>query len=127
MKAFVSLTAVLLGLACSGCSAPLAAQTPARTQTPAGTPKPAATQTAAPTQTPAGTEVVYKVKPSTTDPQIHAFDYPNLVIVDSNGNKTAQLVVFLPGTGENPDTEATLLHFVARLGYRVIGLTYDNA
>ena len=38
----------------------------------------------------------------------------------------APLVVFLPGTGNRPTDTPVILKFIASLGYRVIGLEYDD-
>lgn len=69
---------------------------------------------------------VYRVTPSATDPAIARFDRPNYIVFRKGARPTAELVVFLPGTGGKPENAALLLGVVAGLGYRVIGLEYDD-
>lgn len=71
-------------------------------------------------------QVVYLVKPSQTDPAIQLFDEPHLVVFDPALSAHAPLVVFMPGTGGKPANSPRLLRVVASLGYRVLGLEYDD-
>ena len=66
------------------------------------------------------------VKPSVADPRIKDFDEPNVVLASPNIHAKAPLVVFLPGTGNRPTDSPVILKFIASLGYRVIGLEYDD-
>ena len=66
-----------------------------------------------------------RVLPSTADPRVRDFDYPNVIL---NGTlRDAPLVVFMPGTGGGKNGgPGLLLQTVAAQGYRVIFLTYNN-
>src|SRR4029079_16363885 len=69
---------------------------------------------------------VYRIKPSETDPAIISFNDPNYVVFQKNGEALPELVVFLPGTGGKPEHNKLLMDVIARQGYRVIGLQYDD-
>jgi predicted esterase len=71
-------------------------------------------------------QIVYQVKPSQTDPGIKQFDAPSIIMLPQGTSATAQLLVFLPGTGEKPSDENVMLTAAAGQGYRVVGLEYDN-
>ncbi|HEX4739534.1 MAG TPA: hypothetical protein VH331_18450 [Allosphingosinicella sp.] len=66
------------------------------------------------------------VLPSQADPQIRQFDLPNLILSRGKADRGAPLAIYLPGTGGRPDNVADLLQVIARQGYRVIGLSYDD-
>lgn len=76
--------------------------------------------------TPRSGQVVYRVKPSQTDPAIQHFDENHYVVLNPAASGHEQLVVFLPGTDGKPMGSARLLHVVASQGYRVIGLEYND-
>jgi predicted esterase len=71
-------------------------------------------------------QIVYQIKPSATDLSIERFDDPHYIVFASSPGASAQLVLFMPGTGGKPANAAGLLSVVAEQGYRVIGLEYDN-
>jgi dienelactone hydrolase len=76
---------------------------------------------------PADSSIVrYLVKPSDTDSAIKNFDDPHVVVFEPQTPPTAQLVVFMPGTGGHPERAQKLLRVVAAQGYRAIGLEYDD-
>ncbi len=76
---------------------------------------------------PADNVEVIRVRPSEADPNVKNFDDVNLIVVDrSTALAHAPLVVFLPGTGGRPENAQGLLGIVARQGYRVIGLQYND-
>lgn len=66
------------------------------------------------------------VKPSAANPAVRQFDENNVVLVPKDIGANVPLVVFLPGTGGKPENARLLLETVAKQGYRVIGLTYDD-
>jgi hypothetical protein len=70
--------------------------------------------------------IVYRVRPSETDPAIQRFDEPHFVLFDRKVHDDANLVVFLPGTGGKPANAQLLLGVIAAQGYRVIGLEYND-
>ena len=77
---------------------------------------------------PASDPVVgFQVVPSKADPNVKAFDDPSTIFAAADLPPDAPLVVFLPGTSGKAEYNNAILRFVAGLGYRVIGLTYDNA
>src|SRR5262249_31524392 len=53
-------------------------------------------------------------------------DDPSVVVFAPGTPASAQLAVFLPGTSGKPEYVALLLSIVARQGYRVIGLEYND-
>jgi hypothetical protein len=69
---------------------------------------------------------VHSVAPSTADPEIKRYDKPNLVLLKIGLPRTADLLVFFPGTGGDPNGSWPFLEAGADAGYRVIGLMYDN-
>ncbi len=71
-------------------------------------------------------QIVYRIKPSDTDPAIHRFDEPHLVVFKRGVSAQAQLVVFMPGTHGRPANSGHLLSVIADQGYRVIGLEYND-
>jgi predicted esterase len=71
-------------------------------------------------------QVVYLIKPSQTDSAIQRFDEPHVVVFEPAASAHAQLVIFMPGTGGKPANTLRLLRVVASLGYRVVGLEYDD-
>ena len=72
-------------------------------------------------------QVVYQIRPSQTDPAIQRFDEPHVVVFDPAAlGAHVPLVVFMPGTGGKPANTGRLLRVVASLGYRVLGLEYDD-
>jgi hypothetical protein len=68
----------------------------------------------------------YKILPSEVDPSIKRFNKPNIVLVKDGLPPTANLLVFFPGTGSEPNASWPFLVAGADAGYRVIGLMYDN-
>jgi len=71
-------------------------------------------------------QVVYRVKPSETDPAIHRFDEAHYVVFTQETPPRGQLVIFMPGTGGRPAAAVRLLSVVADQGYRAIGLEYND-
>jgi hypothetical protein len=71
--------------------------------------------------------VAYEVLPSEVDPQIKRFDAPNLIVYQHDVKRDAPLLVYFSGTGGTPMGGWLFLQAAAKAGYRVIGLTYDNA
>ncbi|HEY6455756.1 MAG TPA: hypothetical protein VIY90_10805 [Steroidobacteraceae bacterium] len=71
--------------------------------------------------------VLLSVRPSATDSDIRDYDEPHYIVYDPETTSQAQLVVFLPGTLGKPSNASLLLGMVAKQGYRVIGLEYDDA
>jgi hypothetical protein len=69
---------------------------------------------------------LYSVWPHDADPPIKRFDKPNLVLTKNGLAGTANLLVFFPGTGGEPNGSWPFLEAGADAGYRVIGLMYDN-
>jgi predicted esterase len=69
---------------------------------------------------------VYQILPSDVDPSIKRFNKPNIVLVKDDLPPTANLLVFFPGTGGDPNMSLPFLIAGANAGYRVIGLMYDN-
>lgn len=66
------------------------------------------------------------VVPSAADPAVKAYDDPSIAISEPGLPSDAPLVVFLPGTGGRPANVRDLLGVVAKQGYRVLGLEYDD-
>lgn len=66
------------------------------------------------------------VKPSAIDPLVKQFDDANIIVTPKHAAADAPLVIFMPGTNGKPRGVIDLLRDVARQGYRVIGLEYDD-
>jgi pimeloyl-ACP methyl ester carboxylesterase len=71
--------------------------------------------------------VTYRVTPSDTDPAIKRFNEPHYIVFDSTAARSADLLVFMTGTGGNPDNVSDFLKVAAGQGYRVIALAYNDA
>lgn len=69
---------------------------------------------------------VHSVRPSQADPSVTGPDAPSLAMFARGSKASAVLVVFLPGTGGDPSCCTLFLRRAVSLGYRAIGLTYDN-
>src|SRR5579862_9291396 len=67
---------------------------------------------------------LYSILPSEADPSIKRFDKTNLVLVKDGLPESANLLVFFPGTGGEPNGSWPFLEAGANAGYRVIGLMY---
>src|ERR1700733_14576375 len=63
--------------------------------------------------------VTYRVAPSETDPAISRFNEPHYIIFDSTRAHSANLLLFLTGTGGNPGNVSDFLTVAAGQGYRV--------
>lgn len=70
--------------------------------------------------------VEYNVLPSQADPRINRFNAPNMVVFNRSSGDHPQLMIFMPGTGGNPQYTQLLQSVVANQGYRVIGLEYND-
>jgi dienelactone hydrolase len=70
--------------------------------------------------------VTYRVAPSETDAAITRFNEPHYIIFDSTHARSANLLVFMTGTGGNPGNVSDFLMVAARQGYRVIALAYND-
>jgi dienelactone hydrolase len=68
----------------------------------------------------------YKVAPSAADPAVTHYDDPNFVVFSKKTSASTPLVVFLPGTDGKPKKARGLLRVVARQGYRVVALKYND-
>lgn len=71
--------------------------------------------------------VTYRVTPSDTDPAIKRFNEPHYIVFDSTRGPSADVLVFMTGTGGNPDNVSDFLRVAAGQGYRVIALAYNDA
>jgi dienelactone hydrolase len=71
--------------------------------------------------------VVYTVSPSVADPDVKRFTADNIILFEHDVARKANLLVFFSGTRGTPASGAPFLEAGAKAGYRVIGLTYDNA
>ncbi len=67
------------------------------------------------------------VLPSQADPAVQQHNDANAVILPQNHAPGVPLAIFLPGTHGRPQNALALLHTIAGQGYRVIGLSYDDA
>jgi acetyl esterase/lipase len=61
------------------------------------------------------------------DPRVARFDQASYVVFDTEAPSTADVLLFLGGTGTRPDTPSQFLDIAATLGYRVISLAYNDA
>ncbi len=74
----------------------------------------------------AGGQSLQQVLPSSTDPDITQFNNYHYIYLNTNGISRPQLFVFLPGTGGVPAGYQDVLRTAANLGFRSIGLMYDD-
>ena len=70
--------------------------------------------------------IVYAIAPHDTDASIDRFDNNNLVIYRHSTAANAPLLVFMPGTGGTPASARLFMDLASKVGYRVIGLMYDD-
>lgn len=70
--------------------------------------------------------ITYRVAPSDADPAIERYNEPHIVIFDREGNSSATLLLFMPGTGVSPAGVVEFVTLAATLDYRVVGLSYNN-
>lgn len=110
------LLTVIAAAACSG---------PGSGSGPAGSPPTAVPSSA--TRSSAPPVTIHEVAPETADPDVSGPSLENLALVGSQGVWNGDLVVFLPGTGDQPSCCQLFLTEAADLGFHVIGLSYDNA
>src|SRR5690242_18063153 len=80
-------------------------------------------QSAAP---PAPHLVTYRVAPHATDPAIERFNQPHYVVFDRDAPASANLLVFMSGTGGQPAGMSDFLQVAAGQGYRVVSLAYND-
>ena len=99
------------------------AVTGARRQTIVTTGRPSVTPAAGQ----AANATVHSVWPLTADPHAGGPGYPDMAMVAGPRAWNGKLVVFLPGTGDEPSCCRLFLTQAAGLGFHVIGLTYDNS
>jgi hypothetical protein len=71
--------------------------------------------------------VVYAISPTDADPRVMRFVANNLVLFKNGVAKDANLLVFFPPTGGTPANSWPFMEVAANVGYRVIGMEYDNA
>jgi hypothetical protein len=74
----------------------------------------------------AGNLTTQEILPSETDPSIKRFNEPSVIVFDEETPADSPLVVFMPGTMGKPRNVVHMLGIVAALGYRVIGLEYND-
>jgi hypothetical protein len=70
--------------------------------------------------------VTYRVTPHDTDPRITRFDSPHHVVFDPSGPASANLLVFMTGSGANVASVSGLLHVAVASGYRAVSLSYND-
>ncbi len=81
---------------------------------------------------PAAADLVhYHVLPETTDPGIRAADAKgrkaeHQIYMPAQGEGNGRLLVYLPGSGGEPEGATAIYETAARRGYHVIGLVYVN-
>jgi predicted esterase len=70
--------------------------------------------------------VTYRVLPSETDAAIARFNTANYVVFDPQAPASANLLLFMTGTGGNPAGVSDFLDVAAAQGYRAIALAYND-
>jgi predicted esterase len=70
--------------------------------------------------------VTYRVTPRETDPAISRFNAPHSVVFDRTGAPTADLLLFMSGTGGAPASTSDFLTIAAEQGYRTVSLAYND-
>jgi pimeloyl-ACP methyl ester carboxylesterase len=75
---------------------------------------------------PQGDLVIYRVAPEATDPAIQRFNEPHYVVFERGVSASADLLVFMSGSGGRPEGASDFLAVAAHQGYRVISLAYND-
>ncbi len=70
--------------------------------------------------------VIYAVRPNDADAEVKRYLDRNVIIFKQSTPATAPLLVFMPGTGGNPEHLLRFLDAASNAGYRAIGLMYDD-
>lgn len=70
--------------------------------------------------------VIYRVVPNATDPAIQRFNDPHYVAFERGVPTSADLLVFMSGSGGRPEGASDFLAVAAHQGYRVISLAYND-
>lgn len=70
--------------------------------------------------------VVYRVVPHDTDPAITRFDDPHYIVFDPARPASADLLLFMSGTGGRPENLSEFIKVAAEQGYRAVSLAYNN-
>lgn len=70
--------------------------------------------------------VIYRVTPAATDPAIQRFNEPHYVVFERGVPASADLLVFMSGSGGRPEGASDFLAVGAHQGYRVISLAYND-
>jgi hypothetical protein len=70
--------------------------------------------------------VTYKVTPQMTDSAIGRFNSPHYVVFDQSVAPSADLLLFMTGTGANPGSVSDFLNIAAARGYRAVSLSYND-
>jgi len=82
---------------------------------------------AAPPAFPAADSIVtYRVRPQETDPDLRRFNNPHYVVFDRTGARSADLLLFMTGTGADPGSVTDFLIVAAAQGYRAVSLAYND-
>jgi hypothetical protein len=70
--------------------------------------------------------VRYRVSPQHADPAIRRFTATNYIVFEKGVSDSAPLLLFMPGTGGQPERSTDFADVAAHQGYRVIGLMYND-
>lgn len=70
--------------------------------------------------------VTYRVAPRATDSAIERFDDPHYVVFERGSPASADLLVFMSGSGGHPEGASDFLRVAAGQGYRVVSLAYND-
>jgi hypothetical protein len=70
--------------------------------------------------------VIYRVSPRDTDAAIGRFETPHYVVFDDHAPASADLLLFLSGTGGSPTGVSDFLSVAAVQGYRAVSLAYND-
>jgi pimeloyl-ACP methyl ester carboxylesterase len=70
--------------------------------------------------------VTYSVTPQMTDSAIGRFNDPHFVVFDRNAGPSADLLLFMTGTGANAGSVSDFLNIAATQGYRAVSLSYND-
>jgi acetyl esterase/lipase len=101
--------------------------TPAAASTATSTTTAAAAEVASATATATADDLVtYRITPQDTDATIGRFNEPHLVIFDRHAPASANLLLFMPGTGGRPTSVSDFLHVAVTQGYRAVALSYND-
>jgi hypothetical protein len=70
--------------------------------------------------------VTYRETPQETDPAIRRFNDAHYIVFDRSATPSADLLLFMTGSGAKPGSVSDFLNIAAAQGYRAVSLSYND-